>query len=114
MTPPWSERRAWLYLAGRWDKAAPMETKNGLLPPRRRYYAQLLGHHRSGLCGCLRLLSVRRLAPVRKMRARMRAHPPRSMKPDFYWWRTNADGARRRAAYCRRMAELAAGEGGET
>jgi len=101
----WSEQRAWKFLAPRWDKAKP-----------NRYgaYVMLFGQKPNGLCDCVFELWYRERITDETWDAmvrRMRRHRPASWrKHNPYWWGTTPADARRRAAFCRKMAKLAAKE----
>jgi hypothetical protein len=95
-----SESEAWSFLAGMWARAARAET----------HKAKYRGGTFYGLCeGVSDLLWDGRItrATAKAMRGAIAKEPPQGGRNGFVWPRT-VDGARTRAAFCRRMARATA------
>lgn len=90
----WTERRAWLYLAGRWDKA-----KQGQYVGT-PWRADVLGDTFDGLCW-----SIGKLPLSEEVRESMMGKVPPRRDDDGYAWPLNAKGAKLRAEFCRKQAK---------
>ena len=104
---PMTEAQAWRYLARRWDRPSEMEDYP-------HEYGVNLDPHLGlarGICVCIGdLVGAGRIAEgtAEAMGARMSLMKPEDA--EAYWWPHSRRGARSRAAFCRRMAKLAAKE----
>ena len=91
-------KEIWLQIAEAFDKA----DENG--------FASFSGESRKGICSVVILLCDQKVISedmMHDMLELMYKHrPPNINGHRWFWWPTNADGAKERAAFCRRMAEL--------
>jgi hypothetical protein len=93
-----TERKAWERLAKQWQRAADAG----------RSTIQVNFILRLGICDAIRgLWLYYPLDTALNMWQRMTSHAPYSAGSG-YWWPTTPNSAKRRAAFCRHMARLAA------
>lgn len=95
-----TERAAWLYLARCWDAAVPD-----------KYFgrAALIGNYRAdGICYSICALNwFEKVAQAGKRRMdKMMAENRPKDTPHTFWWPRTVAGAKKRAAFCRKMAAL--------
>lgn len=91
-----TERQAWLKMAEEWD-AAYDDNGDGTFA---------VSSRETGLCPHVDVMPVS--ASIREsMDSKLREHlPTKRVTKQNHRWPVNADGAKKRAAFCRRMAAL--------
>ena len=98
-----TEVAAWRYLAKRWDAAVTRTGSEAVFGYGRHF----------GICSCVTFLGIEdKINGLchQTMRERMDTHRPKRKRNREYWWPWTAAGAKKRAAFCRKMAELAKAE----
>lgn len=104
-----TEKEAWLYLAKKWDEESYLgDTCEGFSA-----YVVIKDFRRPGLCHCLRGVRIEKFISQEmysEMKRKLDSHGPEKKYGDTfqYRWPLTMTGAKKRAAFCRRMAKLCA------
>ena len=94
-----TERRAWLLLAKEWDKATQACYGGSFQTPSGQY------------CLCFAVSHLYHSGPLSRttrddMHERLQKHRPAYSRDEVFFWPTDKTGAKKRAAFCRKMAKL--------